>query len=200
MIGLLLGVIIVIAVITGVVMLIVRSRSKKATAALVTETAEKDIERIFDDRFREELKNRGKLHFEKIIGENAMFLQQDLRLTTAELNEHMKKEIDRTLQEEFRKYEQSIADAKQIALDSISKTREAIEQQRQVLGTELKEQFAKEKARMIARFEENMADIINHYVLEAIGNEIDLNDQLEYILEELERNKAAIVEDIQHGA
>lgn len=166
----------------------------------LTDQAEKDIEHLFDDKFRQELRNRGKLHFEKIIGENAMFLQQDLRLTTSQLNEHMQKEINRTLQEEFTKYEQSIGDAKQIAMDSIAKTQEAIEQQRKVLVEELKEQFAQEKQLLIERFENNMTDIVNHYVLEAIGNEIDLNDQLEYILQELERNKKAIVEDVQRGA
>lgn len=167
---------------------------------LTEQAVEKDIDRIFDTTFREELRNRGKLHFEKIISENAMFLQQDLRLTTTQLNEHMQKEINRTLQEEFYKYEQSINDAKQIALNSIAKTQEAIEQQRQLLTGELKDQFAQEKLRLVERFEQNMADIVNHYVLEAIGNEIDLNDQLEYILQELERNKQAIVEDVQRGA
>lgn len=167
---------------------------------LTEQAVEKDIDRIFDTTFREELRNRGKLHFEKIISENAMFLQQDLRLTTTQLNEHMQKEINRTLQEEFYKYEQSINDAKQIALNSIAKTQEAIEQQRQLLTGELKDQFAQEKLRLVERFEQNMADIVNHYVLEAIGNEIDLNDQLDYILQELERNKQAIVEDVQRGA
>ena len=45
-----------------------------------------------------------------------------------------------------------------------------------------------------------MADIVNHYVLAAVGNQIDLNDQLEYILGDLEANKKAIIEDIQNGA
>jgi translation initiation factor 6 (eIF-6) len=45
-----------------------------------------------------------------------------------------------------------------------------------------------------------MADVINHYVLAAIGNQIDLNDQLDYILTELETNKAAILEDVVNGA
>ena len=40
-------------------------------------------------------------------------------------------------------------------------------------------------------------EIVNHYVLAAIGNQIDLNDQLEYILGELEANKKAIIEDIR---
>jgi hypothetical protein len=37
-------------------------------------------------------------------------------------------------------------------------------------------------------------------VLAAIGNQIDLNDQLEYILGELEANKQSILEDVKNGA
>jgi len=70
------------------------------------EAADKDVEHIFNSDFREELRNRGRLHFEKIIAENAMFLQQDLRLTTSQLNEFMKQEITRTLQREFTQEEQ----------------------------------------------------------------------------------------------
>src|ERR1051326_9007897 len=88
-------------------------RGKNAPGDYV-KAAEDDVERIFNNEFREELRNRGRLHFEKIIGENAMFLQQDLRLTTSQLNEYMKAEITKKLQEEFSKYEQSIMDAKQL--------------------------------------------------------------------------------------
>lgn len=162
--------------------------------------AEKDIEHIFNDEFREELRNRGRLHFEKIIGENAMFLQQDLRLTTSQLNEYMKNEITHKLQEEFSKYEESIIGAKQLAVESINKTQQAIEQQRQVMSQQLAKEIAAEKTRRIKRFEDNMADIINHYVLAAIGDQIDLSDQLEYILGELEANKESIIRDITDGA
>lgn len=166
----------------------------------LTESVETDVEHIFNEEFREELRNRGRLHFEKIIGENAMFLQQDLRLTTSQLNEYMKSEITRKLQEEFAKYEQSITDAKQLALESITKTQEAIEQQRQVMGQQLIQEIENEKQRLVKRFEDNMADIVNHYVLLAIGDQIDLNDQLEFILSDLEANKAAIVQDLTNGA
>jgi hypothetical protein len=163
-------------------------------------SAEDEVEHIFSTEFREELRNRGRLHFEKIIGENAMFLQQDLRLTTSQLNEYMKSEITRKLQEEFNKYEQSIMDAKQLAIDSIQKTNVAIEEQRAIMSQQLEKEIAAEKSHLIQRFEQNMAEIINHYVITAIGNQIDLNDQLEYILSELEANKQAILEDIEHGA
>lgn len=172
----------------------------KTPVDALTEAAETDVEHIFNEEFREELRNRGRLHFEKIIGENAMFLQQDLRLTTSQLNEYMKTEITRKLQEEFAKYEQSITDAKQLALESINKTQEAIEQQRQVMGQQLLQEINNEKQRLVKRFEDNMADIVNHYVLMAIGNQIDLNDQLEFILSDLEANKEAILQDLTNGA
>jgi hypothetical protein len=85
---------------------------KKKKAGDIEKAAEEDVEHIFNDTFREELRNRGRLHFEKIISENAMFLQQDLRLTTSQLNEYMKDEITRNLKEEFAKYEQSIYSTK----------------------------------------------------------------------------------------
>jgi hypothetical protein len=174
----------------------VKTKDKRG---LLEDSAKEDVEHIFNDEFREELRNRGRLHFEKIIGENAMFLQQDLRQTTAQLNDYMRSEITRTLQEEFKKYEQSIVDAKQLALDSIEKTITTVEQQRQFLEKQLETQSEAQKQRIVNQFEKEMAGIINHYVLRAIGNQIDLTDQLDYILAELESNKQAISEDIKRG-
>jgi hypothetical protein len=162
--------------------------------------AENDVEHIFNEEFREELRNRGRLHFEKILGENAMFLQQDLRLTTAQLNDYMKEEISKDLKEAFANYENAIGDAKQLAVESIEKTKQAIDEQRQAMSAQLSQEVEAEKANRIKRFEDNMADIVNHYVLMAIGNQIDLNDQLEYILGELDANKQAIAEDVRNGA
>lgn len=177
----------------------VRHAAKPGSGDYIAQ-AEEDVEHIFNNDFREELRNRGRLHFEKIIGENAMFLQQDLRLTTSQLNEYMKEEITRKLREEFAKYEESITDAKQLAVDAINKTQDTIEQQRQMMSRQIAEELGSEKARLIKHFEDNMADIVNHYILAAIGDQIDLNDQLEYIINELEQNKEAIIRDISNGA
>jgi hypothetical protein len=163
------------------------------------DAAEEDVEHIFNDEFREELRNRGRLHFEKILGENAMFLQQDLRLTTAQLNDYMKGEISRELKQAFTNYQGAITDAKQLAIESIEKTKTAIDEERKALVQQLEGEVLEEKERRIKQFEERMSDIINHYVLAAIGNQIDLNDQLEYILAEMEAHKKAILEDVRNG-
>lgn len=176
------------------------AKNAKTGVDSIQEAADADVEHIFNEDFREELRNRGRLHFEKIIGENAMFLQQDLRLTTSQLNEYMKTEIASKLKEEFKKYEESIMDAKQLAIESIQKTNAAIDEQRAQMGQAVQQEMASEKQQLVQRFENNMADIVNHYVIAAVGNQIDLNDQLEYILADLEANKQAMLEDINNGA
>lgn len=176
----------------------VQKPAKSLTESL-QEAAEEDVDHIFNEEFREELRNRGRLHFEKILGENAMFLQQDLRLTTSQLNDYMKGEISRELKEAFANYQSAITDAKQLAVESIEKTKTTIDEERQSLVARLEKEVGEEKERRIKQFEDRMAQVVNHYVLEAVGNQIDLNDQLEYILNELEAHKQAIVEDIRSG-
>lgn len=165
-----------------------------------TDAAHRDVEHLFDDDFRQELRNRGKLHFENILNENAMFLQQDLRLTTSQLNDYMKDEITKVLKEEFSRYEESINAAKDQAIQSIKRTQEAIEQQRQILEEQLKQQVETERQQIIAKFEAKMGEIVNYYVLEALSGELDVSDQMEYIFSHLEANKQAIIEDIRSGA
>jgi hypothetical protein len=181
-----------------------RVKDVKSGARALSESyeaaAKEDVEHLFNKEFREELRNRGRLNFEKIISENAMFLQQDLRLTTSQINEYMKGEITAKLKDEFGRYEQSIMDAKELAVESIQKTNAAIDQQRQLLSQQVQQEIMSEKEETLKRFESNMGDIVNHYVLAAIGDQIDLNDQLEYILGEMEANKKAIIEDIRSGA
>ncbi|MDQ3158891.1 MAG: hypothetical protein M3P98_02020 [bacterium] len=177
-----------------------RQQSTEVREHKQVEQSSAEVGAIFDENFRQELRNRGLVQFEKIISENAMFLQQDLRITASQANDFIKEEINKTLRAEFKKYEQSIDDAKEIAVQSIGKTREAIEEQRQMLSSELRAEVNAEKARYIQRFEQNMAEIINHYVLAAVGDQINLDDQLEFILGELEQNKAAILEDVKNGA
>src|SRR5258708_3792049 len=161
----------------------------KKVAEDVQDAAEQDVEHIFNQEFSEELRNRGRLHFEKILGENAMFLQQDLRLTTSQLNEYMKGAITKELKEAFANYQSAITDAKQLAVDSIEKTKTAVDEERKNLVAQLAAEVAEEKDRRVKQFDERMAQVVNHYVMAAIGNQIDLNDQLEYILAELEAHK-----------
>jgi len=203
-----------LAVITGVVLLgggvawllLARKKAakkpepKKSLTELnkaYSDMAEEDALHLFNAEFREELRNRGRLRFEKIIDENANFLKQDLDATTAQLNEYMQKQIMAKLDEEFGAYAKAMHEAQALALSSLQKTAEEIETQRQALAEALKTEVAEREKALIKVYEENMAKIVEHYVLQALGNQFDLKSQLPYIIKEMEANKEAIMKDMR---
>lgn len=156
-----------------------------------------DVYNMFSPEFRQELRNSGQLHFEKVLTDNASFLQQDLQVTTSQLSEHMKQEIAGKLEVEFMNYQQALKDAQQVAADTIKSLLGSAEAQRAQITTQLEEEVNVKKGELIAKFEENMADVVNHYLIEALGNSLDLKDQVNYIIAEMERNKAAMAEDMR---
>lgn len=158
--------------------------------------AQNDVYRIFSNDFHEELRNKARLDFQKVINENAMFLQQDLRLTTSEINQYLKKEVSGKLEEEFAAYQQSIKDVQQAAVDSIGSTVKAAEQQQALLTKKIQEEVQVRKVQMIESFEEQMATVVNHYVVQILGEQVALKEQMPYILRELEANKADIKKDM----
>lgn len=159
--------------------------------------AEEDVDHLFNKEFREELRNRGRLRFEKIIDENAMFLKQDLDMTISQLNEYMKSEISKKLNEEFAAYAKAMHDAQELALTSLQKTATDVEEQRLALAEALKKDVEQREAVILQAYEENMAKVVEHYLLQALGDEIDLKAQLPFIVRQMEANKQNIIEDMR---
>lgn len=200
--GVLIAILTVSVVGFGVVLYLIFHKGKKPAKKPGTDAQKAyaemtdGVDHIFNEEFREELRNHGRLYFDKIISENAMFLQQDLRLTSSQLNEYMKKEISKKLEDQFASYEQSMKDAQAMALETIQKTMRAAEEQRQQMTAEMQTAIAAEKERLIKNFEDNMGDIINHYLAEAFGNQLDLKAQVGYIIGEMEANKEEMKKDM----
>jgi hypothetical protein len=162
-----------------------------------TEMAEEDVSHLFNKEFREELRNRGRLRFESIVNENAMFLKQDLDVTIAQLNEYIKKVIEKKLDEEFTAYTKAMAEARELATASLQKSANAVEEQREAMKQMLEKNETEREAGLIKAFEENMAQVVEHYLLQTLGQQFDIRTQLPYIVTQMETNKKAISEDMR---
>lgn len=179
-----------------------RQAAKKRAAvnsasAQATEQAEEDINHLFNKEFREELRNRGRLRFENIVNENAMFLKQDLDITISQLNEYIKKVIEKKLDEEFAAYTKAMNDAKELAIDSLKKSTSAVEEQREAMKQALLKNETEREASLVKAYEENMAKVIEHYLLETLGQQFDIRAQLPYIVAQMEANKKDMMEDMR---
>jgi len=162
-----------------------------------TDAAEEETSHLFNKEFREELRNHGRLRFESIIEENAMFLQQDLRLTTSQLNEYMKQQIATKLDTEFEAYTKAMQDLQELAKHSLQQAAGEVEQQRAMFTKTLEDDVAKHKAAILQVYQENMAEVVEHYVSQALGEQFDLKTQLPFIIKKMEANKADIIKDMQ---
>ncbi len=86
--------------------------------------------------------------------------------------------------------------AQALALQMLNQSVQSFQQQQQQLGATMQEAVAKQEAMLLGAFEENMAQIVEHYILGALGEQFDLKAQLPGIIQQMETNKKTIVEDM----
>lgn len=236
------------------------------------EMALDEVHGLFDDTFREELRNHGREYFDRVIAENASLFKQDLDATiehvNTELKQHMARQLDqqlieinqatadlrvhvtKQLDDQLAAYGKTLEDAQKLALEALDRSAKALEEQHKQLaasleqsvasqdamlvkafddnktqmaeiekaqaqalewlersekalreqydklGAELQGSVTEQKNMLISAFETNMAAIVEHYLLQALGDQFDMKAQLPSIIKELEANKQAITDDM----
>src|SRR6185437_9343947 len=99
-------------------------KPQHATKADYVAMAAEDIDHLFSDEFRAELRNRGILRFEGIINEDAQSLRQDLATTITQLTDFTKKEMGGKLNEQIATYDRAMQAAQQIAISALQQNTE----------------------------------------------------------------------------
>lgn len=153
-------------------------------------------QQLITPEFREALQHNARQQFEGIIRESAHFIEQDIRISTSQLNDYIKQQITGLLKEQFQKYSDSILEAEKIALTSLEKSRESIEQQRLMYQKQLMHELHTEKQRIITNFEQRAARIVEQYVTKSLADVMN-ERQLEALKNDIIKHKAAIIEDIK---
>lgn len=151
----------------------------------------------FDESFRAKLRERGVLRFERTLDQHAAFLQQDLRKISDEVAEHIKEQATGIIKEEFVDQKQSVSAAQQHITEAIAQLDRMLGEYHKTLSEELHKELMAEKERRVERFTANMSDIITAHVQQTLGSHMQVGEQVQFILKNLEENKAAIVEDIK---
>lgn len=91
----------------------------------------------------------------------------------------------------------AMQDAQEKALQTLNSSVQMMEQQYQQLNVVLQKTVVEQEAIMVNVFEQNMARVIEHYLLGALGDQYDLKAQLPSIIKQMEENKQAIVDDMK---
>lgn len=87
--------------------------------------------------------------------------------------------------------------AQETALQTLNDSIQALQEQHQQLSTTLRQNVATQETMILDVFEKNMAKIVEHYLLGALGDQYDMKAQLPSIIKQMEANKQAMVDDMK---
>lgn len=88
-------------------------------------------------------------------------------------------------------------EAQDLALKSLNDSADALKEQYATINATLEKNVAHQQEVLVSAFEENMGQIVEHYLLGALGDQYDLKAQLPSIIKQMEQNKQAIVDDMK---
>lgn len=90
----------------------------------------------------------------------------------------------------------SMKEAQDSALKWLNQSAQQLHDQYQTITTTLQQTVADQEKMLVDSFQDNMASVVEHYLLGALGDQYDLKAQLPAIIKQMEENKDAIVEDM----
>ncbi len=90
----------------------------------------------------------------------------------------------------------SLRSAQDQALKALNDSAAALESQYKQLSQSITTSVSHQTSMMTKAFEDNMARVIEHYLLTAVGDQFDVKSQLPAIIAQMEANKQAILNDM----
>lgn len=91
----------------------------------------------------------------------------------------------------------AMKEAQDSALKWLNQSAQALHDQYQQMSAVLQKNVVEQEQLMVTAFQSNMAQIVEHYLLGALGDQFDLKSQLPSIIKQLEENKQAMTDDMK---
>lgn len=92
---------------------------------------------------------------------------------------------------------ESLKNAQESTQHALESGVKELQEQQQKIKEQLERSVNDQTTLAIKTFEDNMAQVVEHYLLGALGDQYDVKAQLPSIIQQLESNKQAIVDDMK---
>lgn len=135
----------------------------------------------------------------EIINQSAQRVSQRADQLSSDLEKNVTDQASRlanVYQQNLARLEES-REAQNKALESLASSNEELKRQHQELRQLVDTSIANQKAMLTDLINDNMARIVEHYVIGALGEQSDLTEQLPAILQRMEENKQAMSDDMR---
>ncbi|HSX14580.1 MAG TPA: hypothetical protein VLE72_01560 [Candidatus Saccharimonadales bacterium] len=122
--------------------------------------------------------------------------QKNLTVQALKINDELETIAKQRLHKQIQDFSAVLDGLTTTATASVGQLQTLVEQRRQALEAGLATEIVDEKQRTLSRFYTRLNDIVASYIIDSLGNDIDLSGQLPFVLKTLEDNKALIKQDL----
>lgn len=145
------------------------------------------------------LENVAKDDIQKVLVEVTRHFQEDLSSTSKKVNTKVEELTDKVIADELTKYQNAFDELRQASIEKLSRIQTTIEEESRKKSEDVAVEVEAEKKKVIETFEQKMGDIVAGYLVEVLGNNVDLGAQRSYLFATLEAHKAELKKAIAGG-
>lgn len=211
---------VVVAVITTAISAVSTQRALRSHTKLLKTQAQ--VINAAKRRIQAEIHKEASEDFERLVADVTARIKEDLRHTGESLSAYVRTEMQGALRNELEAFEQSSKEIGKVSSDALQHLQDAVNQeqakvidalsreqqavlddlrtQHQQLTGSIEKVVQEEIGRRLQRFESELTQITSAYINDALGSQLAMEDQMAYVLAEMDRQKAQIVEDVRNAA
>jgi len=162
----------------------------------VGEVREEVVNSVMSQEFLNQLRNHAQLQLTNTVQVTDQELQKALQTTYRRMILNIEKEAAKILNGELEQYRQTINKAEVAAANVTSETERQLAEIGKTIEEKSRLAIREEKQKLLRQLDDKLSDIIARYLLEALGEHVDLGSQKDYIFARLEENREAIKQDV----
>lgn len=145
---------------------------------------------------RERLTKESEARFQDALNHSASELQTSLGSTAGQLDQLLKQLGAEIVGNELERYRTELTQLRKQAQTDMGAIKTEVEAHKAELETQLQQELATEKQRLIQQLDTKLGDAVSSFLLETLQHNIDLGAQEAYLKSMLEEHKADFVQEV----
>lgn len=145
---------------------------------------------------RERLAKESEAKFQDALNHSAAQLQTSLGSTASQLDQLLKQLGAEIVGNELERYRAELTQLRKQAQTDMGSIKTEVEAHKAELETQLQQELAAEKQRLVQQLDTKLADAVGSFLLETLQHNIDLGAQETYLKSMLEEHKADFIQEV----
>ena len=152
--------------------------------------------KVFSDVDLEKIQQEAKSQLADAAKVAAERLQKSLNNGVDQVSANINDSLSTSLSAEFEKYQVSLSALRDQSIEQFAHLQQELDHRRTELMEHLEREVAAEHAQRVDAFNAKLGDVVASYIVESLGNNVDLGAQTSYIISVLEQHKDDIKRDL----